>query len=285
MGLLTIVEPVSEPVSVAEMNTYLRLDSDADDPLIAGLLIAARRWCEVYTQRRFLYQTIRLLMDFFPGYVDFKLTGQRVSSPFVSGSNAVLVGIRYAIALPYPPVANIVNFQYQDENGEPITMMAATDYIQDLASQPARLMPLFGQMWPVARVVANAVQVDYVVGYGGQITCSIADAAAVLTAVSGYTFTQNDVGSPISIPGAAGTDGALNTTIESVDDNGNATLAANAAVTVAGVASYLGKPVPEMIKVAIKFLVAHWNENRVPDDSDIPRAVKAILTPYRDLRL
>jgi uncharacterized phiE125 gp8 family phage protein len=40
------------------------------------------------------------------------------------------------------------------------------NYVEDLLSQPARLTPVFGQMWPVARVVANAVQITYVCGYG-----------------------------------------------------------------------------------------------------------------------
>src|SRR5258708_1013335 len=152
------------------MKLFLRVDSDnaQDDALLDSLIMAARRWCEVYTQRRFMYQTIRLLMDFFPGTIDQRLAGQRVSSPFVSGQNAVLVGIRYAIALPYPPVKSIVLFQYKDANGNTIVQVADTDYIQDLASQPARLLPTIARgFWPVARVVANAVQVDYVAGYGG----------------------------------------------------------------------------------------------------------------------
>ena len=84
-----------------------------------------------------------------------------------------LVGIRYAIALPYPRVRWIVSFQYQDQNGEVQEMTVGVgqgQYNEDLSSQPARLTPPFGQMWPVARVITNAVQVDYATGYGGNIT-------------------------------------------------------------------------------------------------------------------
>jgi hypothetical protein len=213
-------------------------------------------------------------MDFFPGYVDFKLTGQRISSPFVSGSNAVLVGIRYAILLPYPTVSKIVNFQYQDENGNLVTLLTPDDYIQDLQSQPARLMPLFGNMWPVARVVSNAVIVDYVAGYGGNIPVVATAKSAI---VNGYTFSQTDVGSPISLPG-------FSSFIESVDDSGNATLAAAPTAAFSGTA-YLGKPVPPEICIAIKMLVSYWNESRTPNDEDVPRAVKSLLLPYRDQRL
>jgi hypothetical protein len=277
VGLITLVEPVSEPVSVEQMDFYLRVDSTSDDTLMAGLITAARRWCENFTQRRFQYTTLRLLMDFFPGYVDFKMSGQKISSPFVSGSNAVLVGIRYAILLPYPAVYKIVNFQYEDENGSNVTLLAATNYIQDLQSQPARLMPLFGQMWPVARVVSNAVTVDYVSGYGGNVPIVALAGNPIITAAAGYTFTAADVGSAISFNGSS-------TVINSVDGLGNATLAAAPAAAYTGT-GYLGNPVPSEICTAIMMLAAYWNENRVPNNEDIPFAVKSLLVPYRDLRL
>lgn len=214
MALVLVTPPAVEPVALSELKDFLRVDSGdtSNDAVITSLATAARTWCEVYTQRRFITQTWKLLMDFFPGYVDLRLAGQKVSSPFVSGSNAVLVGIRYAIVLPYPPVQSISAFQYLNANGTTTTMTSGTDYTQDLSSQPARLTPPFGSMWPVARVVPNAVEVDFVCGYG--------DAIAV----------------------------------------------------------------PDGIKTAIKLMTSYWYENRVPDDSNIPMAVKAVLGPYRDLR-
>jgi hypothetical protein len=165
-------------------------------------------------------------------------------------------------------------------------LVAGTDFIQDIASQPARLMPLFGQMWPVARITANAVTVDYVSGYGGNVTVSTTAGSAVIT---GYSFAQTDVGSPISISGAgapnAGDPTDFASTVLSVDDGGNATLAANVPAEVADATAYLGVPVPVEIVIAIKMLVSHWYENRLPSESDIPFAVKALLMPYRDQRL
>lgn len=284
MGLITIIEPSSEPVSLDDMKLFLRVDESntMDDALIGSLILAARRWAEVYTQRRFVRQTLRLLMDFFPGYIDQKLVGQNVSSPFVSGANAVLVGIRYAMRLPCPPIHDIAAFNYLDVNGATTAMVEGTNYVADLASQPARLMPVFGQMWPVARVIANAVIVDYVVGYGGNITVGAAAASKLL---SGHVFSQMDVGSPISIPGAGTGNTLLSGFIASVDGSGVATLASPAATTVTGAVAYLGQPVPEMIGIAIKLLVGQWYENRMPDENGVSLAVKSILAPYRDLRL
>jgi hypothetical protein len=285
MALLTLVQPTQEPVPLPWMKNYLRLDTTfaQDDGLIGALITAAREWAENFCERAFVFQTKRLLMDFFPGYVDFKLAGQRVSSPFVSGSNAILVGIRYAIAIPWPQVRSVEVFQYLDQNGDEQEMEENVDFVQDLDSQPARLMPPFGSMWPVARVVANAVQVDYVTGYWGSIQVTTTADSAVLS--SPFTFLPRDVGATISIPGAAlaGSSQALNTTIASVNEAGVATMATPAAVAVTKQIDF--GVLPRSVVQAIMLLVSHWYENRDPDEEDIPFAVKALLYPYRDLRL
>jgi hypothetical protein len=285
VALLTIVPPTSEPVTLAQMKLFARVDFPDDDTLWPTLIASARHWCEVHCQRRFMLRTMRLLMDFFPGYVDFKMAGQKVSSPFVSGSNAVLVGIRYAIALPYPEVRGVVQFMYQDENGNPQTMIPVTDYIQDIQSQPARLMPLFGSMWPVARVVANAVQVDYLTGYGGNIVVGVTAGSA---AIAGYLFNSNMVGLKFTVPQAGDSEGlsSLVTTIDAVDGSGNGTMATNALNNVVAAYAYLGDPIPELIQIAVMRLANYYYENRTSaPDKEFLKSVKEQLAPYRDLRL
>lgn len=237
---------------------------------------------------------MRLMMDFFPGYVDFKLAGQKVSSPFVSGSNAVLVGIRYAILLPFPQVRGIVALTYLDPNGNIQTMtgtpargtLAGANYIYDLSSQPARLSPNVqaGQMWPVAMVTTNAVQCDYVTGYGGTITVGVTASSAAIT---GYVFNSAMVGMTFTVPNAGNIAGTipLVTTIAAVDGSGNGTMATNALNTVAGAAAYLGDPVPELVQVSIMRLANYYYENRTQSpDKDFLKSVKQQLGPYRDLR-
>jgi hypothetical protein len=287
MALLTIVQPVQEPVSLAQFKSYARIGTTADDELCTELITAARAWCENFMERSILFQTKRLLLDFFPGYVDFKMTGQKVSSPFVSGANAVLVGIRYAIVLPFPQVREIVDFVYQDQNGNNQTMVEAVSYNADLDSQPARLTPPFGNMWPVARVVPNAVQVDYVTGSQGPITVSLTAGSAAVT--SNFTFLPRDVGTVLTIPGAGpavgGQPGPLTTSIAAVDGNGDATLAVAASASVANTSVWFdGMPQMRMIKNAIKALAHYWYENKIPDTAQIPDGVKAMLSPFRDLR-
>jgi len=288
MALICVNPPLVEPVSLAELKDMLRMDQGdtSQDDVLTTLNVAARSWCETVSQRRFVQQTWRLLMDFFPGYIDMRLAGQKVSSPFVSGANAVLVGIRYAIVLPYPPVQSLSNFTYQDANGN-VTSMITTpaSFVQDLQSQPARLTPLFGQMWPVARVVVNAVEVDYTVGYATPI--AIANTAGVITG----TFSGVAVGQPISIPDAGLNFGCLNTVIASVASDGGSITLRDAPLpdfqsATALVVNYGTPGHWETLKLAIKFLVNCWYVNRIPSfDQKTRDAVKAVLGPVLDRRL
>lgn len=215
MGLILLTPPLVEPVSVAELKEFLRVDADdtSQDNTIATLGMAARAWAETFTRRRFVQQTWRVERDFFPGYYA-RLTAQPGSSAILAGP-ALLAGIRFAFLLDYPPVRSIDNFQYQNANGALTVLNPATDYIQDLQSNPARLSPPFGQMWPVARVILNAVQIDYTVGYAIPIVVSSTSPLGSIQA-TGYVFPPTDVGRPISIPGAGQDGGTLNTVISAV---------------------------------------------------------------------
>jgi hypothetical protein len=371
LALVLINPPLIEPVSLPEIKEYCRIDAGdtSQDTTLIGLATDARAYCETFTARRFVQQTWQLLMDFFPGYIDLKLAGSKVSSPFVSGSNAVLVGIRYAIVLPYPPVQSLGSFVYQNANGQvtsmitgpaaissvanvyaqpltvttsialnlqsgagvvvgassllnylggnqfqTITVLSPTtfqlngtvgdgvtsitgggtiggyNFVYDLASNPARLAPVFGQMWPVARVVLNAVQVNYTVGYANPITVSIAANSTAVTSAN-YTFEATDIGRPINIPGAGPNGNSLNTIVLSISSppGAGATFRdqASAAVTnVTGLIVNNPNAQPghwEKIKRAIKVYTVGAYENRMPM-KNVEDTVERILYPVRDLR-
>lgn len=348
MALILISPPAVEPVTLSELKEFAKVDptDTSQDNVLTTLAMMARSWCEAYTGRRFVQQTWRLYMDFFPGYIDLKVAGAKVSSPFVSGSNAVLVGIRYAVQLPYPPVQSVAAFVYQNANGQvtsmiigstniagvtnangqPIGISTATphglqsgasvtiagnaalltvlngqasqvvtvidpnnltfgvlgtgsaisatgtvtgyNYVQDLASNPARLTPVFGQMWPVARVVVNAVSVDFVCGYAMPVTVTMNGTDPNAITAIGYSFVASDVGRPISIPGAGLAGATLNTVIASVEGgNAESRDPSSAAVTNA-TALLINMPSAnpahwEIFKGAIKLRTTQLYENRV----------------------
>ena len=211
MGLVTLTPPAVEPVLLADLKTFLRIDSGdtTNDTLLTSLNTAARVWAEAYTRRRFITQTLRLLADSFTYPVSYSFDATQT------------------IKLPCPPVQSITTLQYFDANGNTVILNQGVDYIVDLQSNPARLTPPFGSSWPYARVIPNAVQITYVSGYG-------------------------DAGT-VPVPPVTG--------------------------------GPQGLSVPEGIKTGIKVLAGYWWNSSSPDENDIPKSVKAMLFPYRDLRL
>lgn len=372
MALNLITPPAVEPVSLAELKEHLRVDAGdmSQDNTLTALGMAARGWVEAHCERRMVQQTWRLLMDFFPGYIDMKLAGARVSSPFVSGSNAILAGIRYAIILPFPPVFSLVDFTYQNANGQvtsmitgpatiasvqningqpllvttaaplglqtgagiviggnaellaflggqifqTITLLSPTtfllngtvgdgvtsisgggtatgfNFVYDLQANPARLMPVFGQMWPVARVTANAVQIDYQVGYAipVPVTSVVASPPNPYGITSNYSFLATDVGRVISIPGAGVGAGNLSTVIASVSGM-TATLRDPIQTPVTAVTALLVNNLNcnqqhwEMMKAAIKHVVEGMWRRVDPDTYE--KQAKRICSVARDQRL
>jgi uncharacterized phiE125 gp8 family phage protein len=66
MSAILLVPPVAEPWSVAEAKSFLRVEHDDDDVLIASLIAAARNQVEALTRRGLLLQTWRLVLDRWP---------------------------------------------------------------------------------------------------------------------------------------------------------------------------------------------------------------------------
>jgi uncharacterized phiE125 gp8 family phage protein len=138
-SVITSAEPAAEPLSLAETKTHLRVDDDItdQDDLIAGLIGGAREWCENYTRRSFVRRTLQLRMDAFP--CEFRL--------------------------PYGPVSSVQSVEYIDSGGA-TAILAADQYQVDTQSAPARIVPVFGVVWPTVKHGAvNGVVVNYVAGY------------------------------------------------------------------------------------------------------------------------
>ena len=66
MPAILLNAPASEPVSLAEAKSYLRVEHDDDDDLIAALIAAARVQVEAQTRRALITQTWRLVRDVWP---------------------------------------------------------------------------------------------------------------------------------------------------------------------------------------------------------------------------
>lgn len=154
MPMQLITPPAGEPISLAEAKLHLRVDFDDDDSLIQVLISAARQASETLTNRQLVTARWRMVLDSFPGP---SLMG------VPAGQTFTLPG--HAISLPKSPVASVVEIRYLDMAGLWQTMPAA-NYTVDSVCEPARITPVFGQIWPIALPQIGAVSVIFDAGYG-----------------------------------------------------------------------------------------------------------------------
>lgn len=154
-----ITAPAAEPVTLTEAKSHLRVDFTDDDTLITSLIIAARQHAETITQRALVTQTWKLTLDAFPGPT---LMGVPPGTPFSLPPSAIL--------LDKSPVTAITNFTYTAMDGSTQTLASGTDYVADFSSEPARLTPPFGKIWPVPLPQIGAVQVTFTAGFGADST-------------------------------------------------------------------------------------------------------------------
>ena len=127
MPSILLSAPLAEPVTLADVKAYLRVEHDDDDDTIAALLAAARAHLEALVRRALITQTWRLVRDEWPssGRIAVspaplrELTGARIhkadgtTQPIdiaafsVDASGAVLSFAAGAMPAPGRPIAGI----------------------------------------------------------------------------------------------------------------------------------------------------------------------------------
>ncbi len=153
---ILITGPAAEPVSLAEMKAWLRLDGEEEDTLVAALLTAARLTVEAASARFLLTQTWRLVHDAWPAG-----------------------GI---IPLAQGPLVDVVAIRVYAGNGVAQTVPTAA-LIASRARDPAELR-LAGPV-PAPGRSREGIEIDLVFGYGASpsdVPAPLRQAVRMLTA-------------------------------------------------------------------------------------------------------
>lgn len=128
----------TDNVSDASLGGGSPATNTTNDPYLISLISAARTAAERITRRALITQTWELLLDSFPPW---------------------------EITMPKPTLQSVTSINYIDSDGASQTL-SASKYLVDSKSEPARITPVFGEVWPVTRAQTNAVAVRFVAGYG-----------------------------------------------------------------------------------------------------------------------
>lgn len=263
--------PTLEPLSLAEAKQHLRATDTSQDSIIALLIPAARQACETKTQRQIVAGRYRMVLD------DFGC----------------------GVQLPVAPALQVVSVKYLDMAGVQQTM-PSSDYAVDLVSEPGRITPGFGKIWPVILPQIGAVEIVFDAGHAAPVTASAG--ADTVSVPAWKTLAVNDVMRFSSRDKTATGDGALPTPlvenmdyyVQSVVSPGLYKLSLTAGgaaidITAAGTGDNFVGVIPQALKAWMLLTVGALYENRetfVIDqritDAAIPSSfIDSLLDPFR----
>lgn len=127
----TVTGPATEPLTLTEAKSYLRIDASDEDALLATLISSATEHAELHLNRRLITQTIDLFVD--------------------CSDRGVLIGLQ----LPIGPVQSITEVAGIDADDGAEELLDPARYYQDGDSL------IFAESGAVERL-----RVRYQVGYG-----------------------------------------------------------------------------------------------------------------------
>lgn len=198
MSLVLKTAPATEPITTTEAKLYLRVDTSADDDLIAAMIVAARQKAEEYTLRSFITQTWTLWLDAFPYG-----RSERFWDGVVQASiNTLNEGSR-VINIPRPPVLTITHLKTYD-NSDTATTFSSSNYIVDIAGAPGRIILKNGQSWPSALRPAQAIEIEYTAGYGAASAVPAAIKQALYLTIGYFYENRGACDGDLSVMGLPG---------------------------------------------------------------------------------
>lgn len=160
----------TEPVSVKDMNAWLRLEPGTDDAKVAGLITAARSWAEDYQRRSLTQEQFKLTLDHFP-YFRLQSGGLLFDrgpewDEFWNLPGGVLHADarRFAIELPRSPLISIDGFTYLDTTGTLQTLAPAAYQAVTGDDSAPQIYPADGTYWPVTAFDPAAVTITFTAG-------------------------------------------------------------------------------------------------------------------------
>lgn len=142
MSLSIVTAAVTEPVSLAEVKRWCKVEQDmrADDAVLTALITAARQSIDGpdgWLGRAIMKQTLDLKLDGFPAWT---------------------------LDVPLPPLISVSSITYVATDGTSTTLSSSL-YTVDTASEPGRITPAYAQSWPATRDQMAAVTVRFICGY------------------------------------------------------------------------------------------------------------------------
>jgi len=139
MTALTLrTPPASEPLSLGEVKAHLRVETDAEDGLLAGYLAAARSTAECFLRRALIAQDWQLVLDRWP------------EGP---------------VRLPHPPLMAVEEIRVRASDGT-ASVVSPETYRVETRAEPGFILPGRGETWPKPGLGDSGIEIDFTAGFG-----------------------------------------------------------------------------------------------------------------------
>lgn len=150
-------------VSIPEVKAQARVDIDEDDALLERKIKAATEYAEAVQNRALLTSTWRMTLDCFPCW---------------------------EIRLMMPPLQSVTSITYVDTDGTTQTLSSSA-YLVSADSEPGRITPAYGYVWPAVRHQPEAVKITYIAGYTAASLVPVSTREGILAlAATMYEFRE-----------------------------------------------------------------------------------------------
>lgn len=160
MTVSLVTDSAVEPLEVELLREHLRIVHGVEDVALDEIIGAARLYCEKIIGRQFVNASWKLTLDSFPA--EFLL---------------------YKV-----PVSSVTHVKYYDVDNAQQTLVDGTDYETDTDSEPGRIRALPTTSWPSTYDKYNAVEVQFVAGYGAAASDVPKDFRRAVYFLSGYWY-------------------------------------------------------------------------------------------------
>jgi uncharacterized phiE125 gp8 family phage protein len=134
MRVALTAPPTAEPVTLAELKDYARVENTVEDSLIETLIASARIEAENETRRAIMRATYK----------------------------AEFARFEPVVEIPRPPLKAVTSVEYVDAEGA-VQTLAPSAYDVDSDAEPGRLIPLTS--WPRTAARPDAVRVSFEAGW------------------------------------------------------------------------------------------------------------------------
>lgn len=165
-GLTLVSATAGLLVPVPSLKRHGVVENSEDDTLLQEYAEAATNDLEEATARSFLNKTYDLTLDDWP---------------------------RDQIEIPLAPVVSVASVTYIDGDGDSQTW-ASSNYVVDKAREPGRIVPAWGQTWPVIRSRPGAITVRFTAGYGTTAATVPAKAKQAVRLYVGEAYESRELG-------------------------------------------------------------------------------------------